>query len=104
MFGEFEGTYLIDNFSVAIEDATLGLQALKLEQSITLFPNPSNNSVPISTELTISSVKIVNSLGQLMHQFNNTQNIDLHAYAKGTYFLQIETKKGNIYFKKLLIK
>jgi len=104
LFGEFEGTYLIDNFSVAIEDATLGLEALKLEQSITLFPNPSNNSVSISTELTISSVKIVNSLGQLMHQLNNTQNIDLHAYAKGTYFLQIETKKGNIYFKKLLIK
>ena len=104
MFGQDQGTYLIDNFSVAVEDTTLGVDAFVAEPKIILFPNPSDNLVTISTNLEVLSVKIFNSIGQLVHQQNNTHRIDVNSFALGNYVLKIETKTGAAYFKKLLIK
>jgi len=89
---------------VAVEDTTLGVDAFVAEPKIILFPNPSDNLVTISTNLEVLSVKIFNSIGQLVHQQNNTHRIDVNSFALGNYVLKIETKTGAAYFKKLLIK
>ena len=104
MFGQFEGTYLIDSFSVSIEDATLGLDPFLADTQIKLFPNPSAHLINIYTSLNVKVVQIFNNLGQLVYNQNNISQIDISLYAKGIYLLKLETKKGNSYFKKLLIK
>ena len=104
MFGQDQGTYLIDNFSVAVEDPTLGVDGFVAEPKIILFPNPSDNLVTISTDLEVLSVKIFNSIGQLVYQQRNTDRIDVNSFALGNYVLKTETKTGAVYFKKLLIK
>ena len=104
MFGQDEGTYLIDDFSVYIEETSLGVDAFITEPKIILFPNPTNNLITISTDLNIHSLKIVNSIGQLVHEQMNTDRIDVKSYAAGNYTLKIETKSGAAFYKKLLIK
>ena len=104
MFGENEGTYLIDDFSVSVEDSSLDIDSFESEPKITLFPNPSDNFVIISTDLNVSSLKIVSSLGQLVHEQMNNDRIDVKLFAAGSYVLKIETKFGISYYKKLLIK
>ena len=104
MFGQDEGTYLIDDFSVSIEETSLGVDAFITEPKIILFPNPTNNFITISTDLNIHSLKIVNSIGQLVHEQMNTDRIGVKSYAAGNYTLKIETKSGTAFYKKLLIK
>jgi hypothetical protein len=104
MFGQFEGTYLVDSFSVSIEDATLGLDPFLADTQIKLFPNPSDHLINIYTSLNVKVVQIFNNLGQLVYNQNKISQIDISLYAKGIYLLRLETNKGNSYFKKLLIK
>ena len=104
MFGQDEGTYLIDDFSVSVEDASLGLDVFEPEPIITLFPNPSRNIVTISTNLAVSSLKIFSSIGHLVYEQMNTNRINLDSYSVGNYILKIETTSGSSYYKKLIIK
>jgi len=104
MFGQDEGTYLIDDFSLSVEAASLGLDVFEPEPIITLFPNPSRNFVTISTNLAVSSLKIFSSIGHLVYEQMNTNRINLDSYSVGNYILKIETTSGSSYYKKLIIK
>jgi len=104
LFGQDEGIYLIDDFSVLIEDTSLGLDVFETDTIIKLFPNPSENFVTISTNLVVSSLKIFNSIGQLVHEQMNTNRINLDTYSVGNYILKIETTSGSSHYKKLFVK
>ena len=104
MFGEDEGIYLIDNFSASIEEVSLDVDIFEVKSEILLFPNPSNNLVNISTGLNVHSIEIFTSLGKVIYQQINTNPIDIKQFSAGNYILKIETKHGESYYKKLLIK
>lgn len=58
-----------------------------------VYPNPTNETINISADETISSITIVNILGQELYKTNldalNT-TIDLSSYAVGTYFVKVQ--------------
>ena len=84
---------------VSIDDISLD------DNSITLYPNPSNSEVNISSENIINSIEIFNSLGQRVYQSvvnSNTKTIDISSFTNGVYILGVNTENGVI--RKKIIK
>ena len=107
--GYSNSTY-IDNINVFAEN--LGITDNELS-GVSLYPNPTSEKVNISFNSTNGNsyqVKIINSLGQVIHEtgknsFNGTNDIsiDVSNFSIGLYFVKIEVD-NNSTVKKLLIK
>ncbi len=84
----------------------VGLDDISLEDnSITIYPNPTNSEVNISSENFINSVEIFNSLGQRVYYSvvnSNTKTIDISSFSNGVYILRVITDNGVI--RKKIIK
>jgi hypothetical protein len=75
------------------------IQELKLNNSITLYPNPAsdNITVEIASLAKTQTISIYNIQGQLLIQQPMMQaktNIDISAFSKGLYFLKVENEKS----------
>ena len=65
--------------------------------SLTVFPNPAKDIITINTSAPITSLKVINMLGQIVLENNtvtNQQTIDISQLSKGTYFLQAIQDSG----------
>lgn len=63
---------------------------------ISIYPNPTNGLLYLKKEAQLSlDLTLFNSLGQPMTRVENTNQIDLSAYEKGFYFLEILNPKTN---------
>ncbi len=65
--------------------------------SITLYPNPTNNEVSISSESLINSIEIYNSLGQKVYTEtinSKEKTIDISSLPSGVYVLGAKTDDG----------
>lgn len=76
-------------------------------ENVSIYPNPSNGMVTISGIGGVSTVEVVNSLGQVVHTINsNVSSIvkfDL-SNRKGVYFVKLMDKTGILTTKKVIIK
>jgi len=69
---------------------------------ITVYPNPANGMVNISG-VDIASVKVFNSMGQLILNQRNTNAINVSALTNGIYIFSIELSTGYMIQKKIII-
>ena len=68
-------------------------------ESIKIFPNPTANSLNISSNLKFNKIEIIDQLGKVYH-FNNTSNkLILNELVKGIYIINLYYKEA-IYSKK----
>ncbi len=71
---------------------------VKIEQDtfILIYPNPANKKVVVSSKENITSIRITNNLGQVIHFIDNIfvlkKEIDISKLSNGIYYVQIETK------------
>lgn len=68
----------------------------------TYYPNPTNGIVNISSINNITSVTVYNLAGQLLYhdKINNLNtNVDITAFAKGTYFFKLNFDEKEVNFK-----
>ena len=73
---------------------------------LSIFPNPTNNNLNVSSENYIHAIKIFDMSGTLVLNHNcysKNENIDLSNLAKGFYSIQISNKNTNVK-RKLIIK
>ncbi|MDD3725456.1 MAG: T9SS type A sorting domain-containing protein [Bacteroidales bacterium] len=103
------GELLYSNYLNGAEDCItplVGIENISLnDNSITLYPNPTNSEVNISSENIINSIEIFNSLGQRVYQsvVNSTEKvIDISTFVNGVYILGVKTDNGVI--RKKIIK
>ncbi len=80
----------------------------KQQQSVTLFPNPAQNSVRIATNGLITekaTVTILSSIGQSVYAsaFNADESIDISNLPNGIYFVQLQGSAINVTPQKLII-
>ena len=57
------------------------------------YPNPSNGKVTINSKTTINQIQVYNVTGQLLLDKNlneTTTNVDISAFAQGTYFFKLK--------------
>ncbi len=68
-----------------------------VNNSITLYPNPTNSEVNISSESLINSIEIYNSLGQMVYTEtinSKEKTIDISSLPSGVYVLGAKTENG----------
>ena len=102
------GELLYSNYSHGGNDCItplMGIESIVEDNSITIYPNPTNSEVNISSENIINSIEIFNSLGQRVYQEkinSNTKTIDISSFTNGVYILGVNTENGVI--RKKIIK
>jgi len=89
---DFNDVYSEDCENLSIDES------LQLEFS--LFPNPTQNTLFIESQLPIETVKIYNLQGQLIKEVSSN-NIDVSQLSSGLYFAQV-TVNGKIETKKFI--
>lgn len=82
---------------------TLSIDDLNLNSAVSVYPNPTNGKISVSADFNIYEISVVNIIGETIHSFNDTKEIDLTALANGYYQLILSTEKGKI-AKKILIQ
>lgn len=99
-----EGYQYIDDVKLQT-CSTVNIDETLLVNQISLYSNPSNGKINISSHETIKNYTVYSSLGQLIiNNFPNTTNfqIDLTNYSTGIYYINMQTTKSNI-TKKIII-
>lgn len=83
--------------------ATLGNSVTEWDQTISVYPNPTNSSVHIQkpADLEIIFVTIFNSLGQMVLK-TSSNNLSIESLPTGMYEIQLTTNQGD--FHKRIIK
>ncbi|MDR1005778.1 MAG: T9SS type A sorting domain-containing protein [Bacteroidales bacterium] len=82
-----------------------GLNDVENAVSATLYPNPADNELNITTSIPMTNIEISNSAGQKVYTMNlksTTASIKIEHLASGIYFVDIITSKGSI--KKTFVK
>lgn len=87
------------SYSDCISTTSVGLEDVKANEAITLFPNPTKGKVTLSmAEGTNVNVVVYNALGKVVATLSNAQNgsvIDLGTAQAGVYMVQVSGEKGN---------
>ena len=84
--------------SATITFMTTGINDYTLDNSVTVYPNPTTGLIQIENgEWRMENVEVYDAYGKLLNTMNvndHTVNIDLSGYAKGTYFVRVTTERG----------
>lgn len=86
----------------------LSVDKTKLQNSISIHPNPSHGEININNlgSSILENIEIYDITGKKVMEFNNVTNqktISFNALKSGMYFLKINSDKGSI-IKKIIIK
>lgn len=85
--------------TVYSEDCNLGISDFE-KTNLTIFPNPVQNELIITTDVPIEKIEIYNISGQLMIKTTNSQ-IDVSYFSKGLYFVSVSVNE-QVVTKKLI--
>ncbi|MGB0914934.1 MAG: SBBP repeat-containing protein [Crocinitomicaceae bacterium] len=81
--------------SICRNVANVSVDEVTLNNNINIHPNPVKNQLKIDSDLSIKSVLILNSIGELIALKENSNNtFDLSHLESGIYIIQINTEKG----------
>ena len=73
-------------------------------QLLSIFPNPAKTQININTDITYTSLTIVNSIGQVMVKNEKTNVISIESLKHGVYFIQLVDKENKVIGIKKFIK
>ncbi len=80
----------------------LGLEELD-HPSITIYPNPTDGIITISSEEIISDIRVYNLLGQQFSAILNGNQLNLESLPAGVYYLAIQMESGNKQVQKIVL-
>ena len=84
--------------SATITFMTTGINDYTLDNTVTVYPNPTTGLIQIENgEWRMENVEVYDAYGKLLNTMivnDHTANLDLSGYAKGTYFVRVTTEKG----------
>ncbi|MGZ5191196.1 MAG: T9SS type A sorting domain-containing protein [Flavisolibacter sp.] len=82
-----------------------GLQNKSKGFEFSIFPNPTNSTLSISSALNYKSIKIINSVSQMAVYFENKHElIQVSNLSNGIYFIQLLDKQGYVLGTQKFIK
>jgi hypothetical protein len=82
-----------------------GIQQLFMDNTFSVFPNPTSGAFVLVSELKQFQIEIYNVMGEKVFskiQQHTTSTIDLSSYPSGIYFLKITAKDGSAAVKKII--
>ncbi len=91
--GESSRNFILDTYGWFITDGGLDCATAGVEDenllAISIYPNPTNNTLFISGNETPIAVSIYNVLGKEVFSLKNTNNINIQALPSGLYLIRI---------------
>jgi len=82
-------------------DAT-AINEKTMNQQVRIYPNPVDDMLQISSDLSMKSVRIYNISGQMVKEVrNNFEQINVEELSSGMYILKVESQAGSISQKML---
>lgn len=90
--------YGILNFG-SLYNLVLNTSEIVKKEKFSIFPNPAKNILNVASEQEVQSLEIYDNLGRLIRKSNNQKSIKVEDFAKGTYYLKIQTKDKVLYEK-----
>lgn len=103
----YAGTYGRGLWASPLVSESVGIEELTFRNSVSLHPNPATTEVVISTPFEINGeIRVFDISGKLLIynnevNFNNNYLLDISSLSTGTYFVRLNTAKGEV-TKKLL--
>lgn len=94
------------NFSLNLENATLGLNDFSSKRQITVYPNPAKNYFNIDSEILFDTISIYDLTGRHIKTFKDAQQAyDINAISSGLYLLHLKQKNNAaIHIEKIIIE
>lgn len=89
--GDFSEVYTF------VVDGVLGIED-QLIEGLVVYPNPANNVLNVEAKAAISSIEVMNVLGQTVVSGTSTSNktqIDISALSAGTYFVRVTSENNS---------
>lgn len=104
----YNDTTLFPQVSYSSCLATIGITE-SYEEVYKIFPNPASNQISIESTVHTpqSTVEILNTLGQMVHQSaiqNPKSEIDVSGFSKGVYLLRVKEKEEAVFWEKLVVE
>ena len=87
-------------------NCVVGLNEVSMEK-VSIFPNPSTGEFYVNNVENVTSIVVLNSLGQVVETVNNSSSKVVKfnlADRKGVYFVQLHDSNGNTITKKVIVK
>jgi Secretion system C-terminal sorting domain/PKD domain len=86
--------YLCENSSIKSEtiNVILGIDDFSIKKIVEIYPNPVKDIMNIETTSVISSIEVLNILGQVLYSEKTNTNkiqIDISAFSAGNYFVRV---------------
>jgi hypothetical protein len=78
--------------------AELNNPIFEFDDSIRIYPNPTQSVINISSEFVIDSIELYDVQGRILETLLETANssqLDISGKSNGIYFLKIKTEKGS---------
>ena len=72
-----------------------------LDKQITLYPNPTSNSISVQTDLDVSEVYVLDLKGKTL-QNTDAKEIDLSKLSSGIYLIKVKLKNNEIWTSKVI--
>ena len=69
------------------------------QQQAVIYPNPVRDILTIESKESMESIQVLSLLGELLASEKEVNQIDFSRYAKGVYFLKIDTEKAAVFQK-----
>lgn len=92
--------YGILNFG-ALYNTVLNTSEIVKKEKFAIFPNPVKNILNVATDLEVQSLEVYDNLGRLVRKNTGIKSVKVEDFAKGTYYLKIQTK-DKVYYEKFL--
>lgn len=76
----------------------LSLNQNKINNSLTIYPNPTNGFIKIKSFVNIQNISLYDLNGRILKKINNSnsneETIDLSSFSDGVYLLEVQTELG----------
>ena len=94
-----------DGSIIFLDNSSTSLSNILTDDLVSIYPIPSNDNIVISSELGDISLRIYDISGKQIESinFNNSLNLDLSNYVKGSYILNLQTSKG-LYSRNIILE
>ncbi|MFK5854801.1 MAG: T9SS type A sorting domain-containing protein [Bacteroidota bacterium] len=73
---------------------TVGVTENGENEYIAVYPNPASTLLNVKSNGTITNVRLINTIGQVVYSNTTATSIDISNLDKGIYFVQIDTNNG----------
>ena len=93
----------IAKFPFTIAPCPSEVNQLPLQTTVAIIPNPTTGNISI-TGASNTIIKVYNTLGQLIREANNTDNISISAFPSGLYFVRVFDERGTLIKQDKIIK